>query len=103
MSRSQILWANLLAAIDAAELMAEESTGKLEREGWQQQASWLRELRARRIAMGREPDDEVNAPADMCCCNDWPRPPDYEPEPQFADGCPLHPRPELTGAEKLTL
>jgi hypothetical protein len=55
----------------------------------------LRELRARRVAMGREPDDEVNAPADMSCCRDWPRPADYEPGPQFADGCPLHPRPDI--------
>jgi hypothetical protein len=51
----------------------------------------LRELRARRIAMGREPDDEANAPADMCVCNvnlhGAGRPP-------FDDGCPLHPRPE---------
>jgi hypothetical protein len=52
----------------------------------------LRELRARRIAMGREPDDEANAPADMCCCNVCLQ---GAPAAQFRDGCPLHPRPEL--------
>lgn len=92
----RVLWANLLAAIDAADLEAEESTGKLEREGWQQQAAWLRELRARRIAMGRPPDDERNAAADLCCCG---------PGLQRWRGlrelgyCPVHPRSELTGAE----
>jgi hypothetical protein len=53
---------------------------------------WLRELRARRIAAGREPDDELNAPADMCCCGHCL----VGPKPEFRDGCPLHPRPELT-------
>jgi hypothetical protein len=51
----------------------------------------LRELRAHRVSMGREPDDEANAPADMCCCGHCL----VGPKPEFRDGCPLHPRPEL--------
>jgi hypothetical protein len=86
----QIIWANLLAAIDAAEQEAAESTGKLEREGWLQLARWLRELRARRLAMGREPDDERNAAADMCCCHVCLH---GAAPPPFADGCPMHPEP----------
>lgn len=63
-------------------------------ENHERAAAWCRELRARRIAMGREPDDEMNAPTDMCCCgrqfaDGWARP------PQFWDGCPLHPRPAV--------
>jgi hypothetical protein len=52
----------------------------------------LRELRARRIAAGRDPDDERNAAADMCRCGRagpewWSK--------AMAAGCPVHPeRPE---------
>lgn len=48
----------------------------------------LRELRARRIAMGRAPDDEVNAAADMCYCYTW-----HGGKLSRSDGgeCPLHP------------
>jgi hypothetical protein len=53
----------------------------------------LRELRAHRVSMGREPDDEANAPADMCCCNVCLQ---GAPARPFVGGCPLHPRPELT-------
>lgn len=53
-------------------------------------AKLLRELRARRIAMGREPDDELNAWADMCCCRGLPR---VVPAVVFRDGCPMHPGP----------
>lgn len=54
---------------------------------------WLRELRARRIAMGRPADDERNAPADMCCC---------VPDVPFDDGCPMHPEPAEQRAEGCT-
>lgn len=52
----------------------------------------LRELRARRVAMRRKPDDEANAPTDMCCCNVCLQ---GAPARQFRDGCPLHPAPHL--------
>lgn len=68
--RNRVLWANLLAAIDGAEAEAKESRDGLQQRAWEQFAAWLRELRARRIAMGREPDDERNAAADIA--DDWP-------------------------------
>jgi hypothetical protein len=95
MGRKRILWANLAAAIDAADDEAEENAGNFERKGWEQLALWLRELRARRIAACREPDDEVNAPADMCCCPEWH--PDRAAMLRAAGGCPLHPGPALIG------
>jgi hypothetical protein len=63
-----IIWKSLAAAIDGADASAEEASGA-EREGWGALAGWLRELWARRVAMGREPGDERNAAADMCSCN----------------------------------
>jgi hypothetical protein len=91
MGQRRILWANLLAAIDGAESEAKESRDGLQQRAWSQLAAWLRELRARRVAAGREPDDEANAPADMCCCGHCL----VGPKPEFRDGCPLHPRPGL--------
>jgi len=55
-------------------------------------ACWLQELRARRVAMGRDPDGEKYAAADMCCCNVNLQ---GAPARQFRDGCPLHPAPHL--------
>jgi hypothetical protein len=58
-----------------------------------QDLGWLRELRARRIAMGRVADDERNAAEDVCCCG---------PNLQRWRGlrelgyCPVHPRPVLS-------
>lgn len=51
----------------------------------------LRELRARRIAMGRDPDDERNGPADLCCCGDECVPFDSG-LPAVPMACPIHPR-----------
>lgn len=83
-----IVWKSLAAAIDGADASAEEASGA-EREGWRVLAGWLRELWARRVAMGREPRDERNAAADMCCC-DREGPEGWARAPQFRDGCPLH-------------
>lgn len=66
-------------------------------ENHERAAVWLRELRARRIADGREPDDEVNAPADMCCCSaSVSRQMRCGP---VSHGCPLHPRHRDCGGE----
>jgi len=68
---------DLSAAIDGVRRNAAEYTGESETEldaeyQWLLIARWLRELRARRIAMGRDPGDERNATADLACpgCGD---------------------------------
>jgi hypothetical protein len=70
--------------IEDAGIRAGDADNPFEREHWLLIAGWLRELRARRIAMGRDPDDERNAVADLacpgcgsadCCCNDDAPPP----------------------------
>lgn len=79
---------SLQQAINGAQRRAAEAGEPEELEQWLLIAGWLRELRARRIAMGREPDDERNAAADMCCCNVCLQ---GAPAAQFRDGCPMHP------------
>jgi hypothetical protein len=49
----------------------------------------LRELRARRRAMKRDPDDNLNAPADLCtCAESVSRQMRCGP---VSHGCPMHP------------
>lgn len=78
------------------ESAAEDDRYRVLAEDAERDLGWLRELRARRQAMrqamGRE-DDERNAAGDLCCCNVNLQ---GAPAPQFRDGCPMHPRGDLT-------
>jgi hypothetical protein len=58
--------------IEDADIRAGDADNPFEREHWLLIAGWLRELRGRRRAMGRDPDDERNAVADLACpgCGD---------------------------------
>jgi len=64
-SRAPQIKGGLQLAIEDAEMRAADVDNPFEQEHWLLIAGWLRELRARRLAMGREPGDEVNAPADL--------------------------------------
>lgn len=78
------------------ESAAEDDRYRVLAEDAERDLGWLLELRARRKAMGREPDDERNAAGDLCRCGE------VEPRPVGeawmrhvvgpGDGCPMHPR-----------
>jgi hypothetical protein len=55
----------LQRAIEDAYMRAGDADNPFERDHWLLIAGWLRELRARRTAMGRDADDERNGPADV--------------------------------------